>query len=86
MCSLVRPALGPAGFTSRCNFSETFGYNTNKTFPVFIDLFTFFNLIQGFPDVSEALENQVNANVGEVCFVICLFYGALNYLDIFWIH
>ena len=83
MCSLVRPALGPADFTLRCNFSETFGYSRNKTFPVFFDLFTFFSLIRVFPDPSEALENQVNANVGEVVFVICLFYGDLNYLDIF---
>ena len=63
MCSLVRPALGPAGFTLRYNFSETFDYSTNKTFPVFIDLFTFFRLIRGFPDPSKGLENQVNANV-----------------------
>ena len=37
---------------------------------MFIDLFTFLSSIRGFPDASEALENQVNANVGEVCSVI----------------
>ena len=75
MCSLVRPALGPAGFTLRYKFSEKFDYSTNKTFPVFIDLFTFFSLIRGFPDPSEALENQVNANVGEV-FLSFVFFMA----------
>ena len=41
-----------------------------------------------YPDANKALENQVNANVavGEVCSVIRLFYGALNYLGMFWIH
>ena len=73
MCSLVRPAQGPAGFTLWYNFSKTFGYNTYKTLPVFIDLFTFFSSIRGFPDASEALENQVNANVGEVCSVFVFF-------------
>ena len=49
---------------------------------------TFLNSIWSFPDASEALENQVNADIAEVCSVIwlCLFYGALNYLSIFWIH
>ena len=61
MWSLVRSVLGLAGFTLWYNFSETFGYNTNETFPVFIDLFTFLSLIWGFPDASETLENQVNA-------------------------
>ena len=38
-----------------------------------------------YPDANKALENQVNANVavGEVCSVIRLFYGALNYLGMF---
>ena len=53
MWSLVRPALGPAGFSLWCNFR----YNTNETFPVFIDLLTFLNSIRSFPDASEALEN-----------------------------
>ena len=51
---------------------------------MFIDLLTFLNSIRSFPDASEALENQVNADVGEVCSVICVFfYDALKYLSIF---
>ena len=54
---------------------------------MFIDLLTFLNSIRSFPDASEALENQVNADVGEVCSVICVFfYDALKYLSIFWNH
>ena len=41
---------------------------------MFIDLSTFLSSIRGFPDASEALENQVNANVGEVCSVIFVFF------------
>ena len=41
---------------------------------MFIDLFTLLSSIQGFPDGGETLENQVNANVGEVCSVICVFF------------
>ena len=43
---------------------------------MFTDSFTFLTSIWGFPDASEALENQVNANVGEVCSVICVFFMA----------
>ena len=43
---------------------------------MFIDLFTFLSSIRGFPDASEVLENQVNANVGEVCSVIFVFFVA----------
>ena len=46
----------------------------NKVTIVFIDLLTFLNSIRSFPDASEALENQVNADVGEVCSVICVFF------------
>ena len=76
--SLVRPVLGPDGFTLWYNFREKkLGYNTNETIPVFTDLFTFLSSIRGFPDASEALKNQVNANVGEVCSVICVFFMAI---------
>ena len=46
----------------------------NKVTIVFIDLLTFLNSIRSFPDATEALENQVNADVGEVCSVICVFF------------
>jgi len=51
-------------------------YATNEFFPVFIDFSTLLSSIQGFPDASEALENQVNAEiaVGEVCSVIGVFF------------
>ena len=49
---------------------------------MFIDLLIFLNSIRSFPDASEALENQVNADVGEVCY-LCLFYDALKYLVYF---
>ena len=52
---------------------------------MFIDLLIFLNSIRSFPDASEALENQVNADVGEVCY-LCLFYDALKYLSTFWNH
>ena len=88
MWSLVRPALGPAGFTLWYNFRKNNKVTIQTKFSqrLLPDLFTFLSSIRGFRDTSEALENQVNANVGEVCSVICLFYGALNYLGIFWIQ
>ena len=47
---------------------------------MYIDFFTFLSSIRGFPDASEALENRGNANVGEVCSVICVFLGRLKLL------
>ena len=46
----------------------------------------FLKLDSRFSWCQQRLENQVNANVGELCFVIRFFYGDLNYLDIFWIQ
>ena len=77
MWSLVRPALGPACFSLWYNFRKNNKVTIQTKFSqrLLPDLFTFLSSIRGFRDTSEALENQVNANVGEV-FLSFVFFMA----------
>ena len=61
--------------------------NTKETFRVFLDSFAFQTRFKVFLMLAKARKSSFNANIGEFCSVIfvCLFvfYGSLNYLDIF---
>ena len=64
--------LGPARFTFRSNFQEEnkVSYNTNETFPVFIDLFTFLSSIRGFPDASEGWKIKLTRTYGNFVLLV----------------
>ena len=70
--------LGPAGPAGPWS-----GYNTNKTFQVFIDLFTFLSSIRGFPDARKGWKIKLTRT--QVNFVpkFLSLYDALDFLDIF---